>query len=361
MTEKEPCCTFGASFHQTSKVMRVLVFLLFAASIAAACASEGNPPVARAEVAAAPRPSTAAANLVFQSDDSGQAWLDVSAGLPADLQIEYLYAADGEVFAGSRAGGMYSSLAPETGAWLREPVEGIFPKDEAVVGVFPGKNGPYACLSRSGFFRRTAGLWMPMHLALPDSSVNAVLETADGALLAGCRHGIYKSTDGGNFWEKVFDSPQVATLTEADGVLLASVWGSGILRSTDGGETWDWALREGGTANKIGHIAGGFTFYGMAHAVRLSTDGGLTWELMGTEGLPPREPVLNIQQVGEHLFCSHEKGIYRSTDGGKTWQIARETPTDWQLTPWGAAPVPLSFIVSGKRIFSGVLKGSGGC
>jgi photosystem II stability/assembly factor-like uncharacterized protein len=54
--------------------------------------------------------------------------------------------------------------------------------------------------------------------------------------------------------------------------------------------------------------------------VRTTFDGGQTWVSIDA-GLPAGRTIASIIQVGEHFFCSHPKGIFRSTDQGKTWEL----------------------------------------
>ncbi|MEZ4712832.1 MAG: glycosyl hydrolase [Caldilineaceae bacterium] len=124
----------------------------------------------------------------------------------------------------------------------------------------------------------------------------------------GCAGGIWKTVDGGVYWENISDgflqSSAVGALTvsEADpNVIYAGMgeatfrldvsFGDGVYKSTDGGKTW----RHMGLA-ETKHIA----------KIRVH----------------PRNPDLVYVAAIGHAFGSNaERGVYRSADGGKTWEL----------------------------------------
>lgn len=109
--------------------------------------------------------------------------------------------------------------------------------------VISGRNGLYATDFGLDILRNIpgSGLWLPVYANLPTKLVHTFLETADGAIFAGCDGGIYKSTDSGENWKQVLPEGNVATLVEANGVLLGGCE-KGVLRSTDGGEHWEQVM-----------------------------------------------------------------------------------------------------------------------
>lgn len=331
----------------------------------------GDGAITPASCVETPAPRTQTHDVVYQSTDNGKTWQDVSAGLPEDLPVAYIYAAGDLIFAGARDGGLYSSSAPETGIWQREEIgAGFF--NGPLTGIFPGRKGPYATFSgdapdgllvQGGLYRKIpeTGKWQVLHGSLKAKTVNTIFEMSDGTLFVGCNNGIFKSSDDGKTWKQVYSEGQVLSLTASENVLLASVWGAGVLRSTDSGQTWDWALPDGGTANKVGTFFNGqFALYGMTRRVRHSTDGGQTWELMDSEGLPHSGAVYELGHIGKYLFGCHHTGIYRSADHGKTWELVRRAPDAWdagyQLS--GRATM-LQMTVAGQKIYAGNM--AGGC
>lgn len=315
-------------------------------------------------------------DIVYKSVDGGQTWQDVSAGLPADVQILTVFADDNDVFLGSENGLYRSALLPADRHWTKE----FFPV-ERITDISPGWAGPYIGSYGEGVFQLAHGrsLWRSMLDALHNKTVIAFLETPDKSLLVACDNGMFKSADGGKTWKQVFTEGPVSTLAEKDGVLIGSGL-RGVLRSTDGGENWNWVLTEDGRSIKTGrfkdHLFAITTGLGpreveyndppglTVNRLRTSADGGKTWQAMD-ESLalamfmfnpnrddvnPPRRRTINdIDQMGEYLFCSLEAGVFRSSDGGKTWKLV--LPSDGGKT--------FEMTASGNVIF--VVSVSGGC
>lgn len=284
-----------------------------------------------------------AANIVFQSEDGGRTWQDVSAGLPEKLEVSSVFADGNEVYLGSETSLYHSIQPPAVQIW-----EGQSFANEKFMRIYPGLSGKFGCnYGESLYHESLPGMWTPMHQSLDDLNICTVLETPGGAVFAGCDSGIFKTTDGGATWKKVFSEGQVVHLCVSDGVMIGS--GSrGLLRSTDGGENWEWVMTEGGPAAQTIFRQG--RFFAITNGVRpwndatpdpdglignlyTSADGGKNWQRLD-EGLSAfqyvnlldedfsREHFINdIEQAGEYLFCSLDTGVYRSADMGKTWSL----------------------------------------
>jgi|GEM_PF-177390 len=312
---------------------------------------------------------SSAANIVFQSVDGGQTWQDVSAGLPENLEINSVFFDGQEVYLGSETSLFHSIQPPAVQMW-----EGQTFANDKFTRVYPGQTGMYACNYGEGLYRESLpGIWTPMHQSLNDLNIHTVLETPEGVVFAGCDSGIFKTTDGGATWKKVFSEGMVVHLVASDGVMIGSGF-KGLLRSTDGGEHWDWVLTEGGQASQTIYRQG--RFFAVTNGVHpwkdeasdpnalignlyTSADGGKTWQRMD-EGLSAfryvnlleedfsREHYINdIEQAGEYLFCSLDTGIYRSADLGKTWNLV--FPASGRRS--------LNLVASGKVIYAVVVIG----
>ena len=170
--------------------------------------------------------------------------------------------------------------------------------------------------------------------------------------------GIYRSRDGGDTWEHVWEQPgQIGSLalhpTDPD-VAFAAVLGRpfganperGVYRTTDGGETWERVLakdEDTGASDVAIHptnprvlLAGlwqarrspwDLVSGGSGSGLHRSEDGGDTWEEVEDAGLPgkpwgkvgvrfaPSEPSRVYA-----LIEAEEGGLFRSDDGGGSWE-----------------------------------------
>ena len=118
--------------------------------------------------------------------------------------------------------------------------------------------------------------------------------------------GIWKTVDGGLFWEPIFDDYP----THSIGALAVAVSDPEIV----------WA----GTGEP--HIRSNVT---IGDGVWKSTDGGATWTNMGLEAtgrisrvlIHPTDPdIVYVGALGHAHAPQPERGVYRTMDGGETWE-----------------------------------------
>lgn len=140
---------------------------------------------------------SALADLVYQSADGGETWQNVSAGLPADMQVQVFFATGSEIFLGYEEG-LYHRNTSASPAWQHELL-----LHGRITDVYPGRSGLFACSYGLGLFQNIfgTGIWKNMNNSLEDKSVRTVLETPDGTIFVGTDIGIYKSDDGSQTWK----------------------------------------------------------------------------------------------------------------------------------------------------------------
>ena len=165
------------------------------------------------------------------------------------------------------------------------------------------------------------------------------LVTADnGNIIAGHSNGIYLSTDNGDFWNKVQDTPNdVISLAKSpvNGYLFAGITSpeGGIYRSTNNGLNWTLTGLEGIRIADITINLSGNVFVVCDdddlsnNGIYKSTDDGTSWSLSGLE-------TYDIYS----LTVDNNANIYAGTGNDGTIQISTNDGGNWtEIYNWGAA------------------------
>ncbi|MBB4080708.1 photosystem II stability/assembly factor-like uncharacterized protein [Lewinella aquimaris] len=234
---------------------------------------------------------------IYRTDDAGMNWRNIS---------------DGQLNTGS-----IGALA-------------VAPSDPNVIYAGTGEHAVRGVMTSAGdgMYRSTDGGVTWEHRGLPNSRhiAKIVVHPADPdhvyVAVQGAVHGdsedrgVYRSTDGGQHWEKVFyvDATTGAADLSMDPhnsrVLYAGMWDH---------RRYPWTVRSGGPGSGL----------------YKSTDGGDNWERL-TEGLPDTLGKVAISSsparaglVYANVEAAGDKGgVYRSDDGGKNWtQTSKDRTT----------------------------------
>ena len=182
---------------------------------------------------------------------------------------------------------------------------------------------------------------------------NIIYVAAPGPLWSDSPHrGLYRSSDGGKSWEKIFylddktGCAEVLVDPKNPNTLYASMWQfrrkpfafasggpkSGLYKSTDGGKSWN-RLANGLPAGDVGRVAMCLApsdpsrLFAIVEAKKtslyLSTDGGATWSERSTNGNVEARPFY-FSTIA--VDPSDPKRVYRpsfslsiSDDGGLSW------------------------------------------
>ena len=218
-----------------------------------------------------------------------------------------------------------------------------------------------------GVFLSTNGglTWSQKNIGLEKHDVFSLGQAADGTIVAGTRHGIYRMN--GDLWSKVDRVSLTLPVTEAtpasapakpvatkkgakpvaktapvkktpkpvekpfdgtvfsftrDGDRLFAATSDGVLKSTDSGQSWTLAANpEGNLWYSIAAAKSTVLAASLSRAA-MTTDGGQTW----TSVKPPSD-VTQITAVAVDgfggLWIGGREGVYLSEDKGATWQIVK--------------------------------------
>jgi photosystem II stability/assembly factor-like uncharacterized protein len=275
---------------------------------------------------------TKATNIIFQSNDGGQTWQDISNSLPVNQQPEDFFAGDTDLYLRANQEMYRSKSNLKTPVWEKE--NALDPRCNSVAF---NRSGIVAFNYEGQAYQKiSTGNWLPVYANVNKNLMRTVFETADGTLFLGCDRGLFKSADSGQSWKQVQNEGWVMEMVESEGVLVATGQ-KGIMRSTDKGEHWEWVISEGGVGIAVERIKGGFAAISYnttlkARRIHISMDSGKTWQAIDA-GLQPSASISSIKQIGKYLVCGHPDGIFRSADMGKTWNMVHPSVANNKFMP----------------------------
>jgi photosystem II stability/assembly factor-like uncharacterized protein len=176
-------------------------------------------------------------------------------------------------------------------------IASVSPKPTASPSPSPTAKPPYKSME-----------WRELGPALPGGRVANVAGSAKNPNLyyaGSAGGGVWKSTDGGETWNAVFEKQDVASI------------GDVVIDPTNDQVVWVGT----GEANPRNDVIPGDGIY-------KSTDGGATWTHLGLEKtrsisriiVDPRNPDhVIVGALGDVFGPSDARGVYVTNDGGKTW------------------------------------------
>jgi photosystem II stability/assembly factor-like uncharacterized protein len=155
-------------------------------------------------------------------------------------------------------------------------------------------------------------LWKTLryrHIGPPGNRAAAVVGVPGDPLVyyvGASSGGVWKSTDGANTWEPIFDDQPAQSI------------GALAIAASDPNVVWAGT----GEAFVRSNIS-------IGNGVYKSTDAGKTWKHMGLDksgrigrvAIDPRNPdVVFVAAMGHCYGPQKERGVFRTRDGGKTWE-----------------------------------------
>ena len=141
------------------------------------------------------------------------------------------------------------------------------------------------------------------------SDLAAIPSPSKTFFVASAAGGIWKTTNNGTTFRPVFDNQRVISM------------GSLAIAPSDTMQVWAGT----GEQNSRNSVSPGGGVY-------KSTDGGLTWKLMGLEKTqtvgrivvhPTNPNIVYVGALGAIWNANKERGLYKTTDGGTTWELVK--------------------------------------
>jgi photosystem II stability/assembly factor-like uncharacterized protein len=276
---------------------------------------------------------------LFDTKDGGTSWHEADRGLVNTSVVSLLPdpRSAPAIFAGTTAGLFRSPDSGRTWATLGGRLSGV---EVDSLAANPARAGELFAATGDGVVRSgdDGRTWSATALALGSTevAVGAGLPATVYASSGGGYEGsVYRTTDSGRSWTRVFDHSATIAVNPADPntVLIGSGYDGEIYRSTDGGVTWDEVASlstnqivfdplHPATVYAALQCATGCQEGSGVKGVWKSLDGGLSWSAADV-GLPED---ISVQAVAVDpsddgmLYAGTDGfGVYRSTDSGATW------------------------------------------
>jgi photosystem II stability/assembly factor-like uncharacterized protein len=241
--------------------------------------------------------------------------------------------------------------------------------EHAVRGVMTSYGDGVYKSTDAGKTWKKMGLDATQHIArivIHPKDPNIVFVAAQGALYGRTKErGIYKSTDGGISWESVLYVNDMTGCTELSmdannpSILYAAMWehgrkpwqitsggpGSGLYKSTDGGEHWE--KLKTGLPEGMGKMAIAVCpsnpekvyaliesdFSKEAGGLYVSKDAGATWSQITSDHHLIQRAWYYIKLFpdpnNDNVLYVMSSGAFKSIDGGKTWDDVSNTHGDY--------------------------------
>jgi photosystem II stability/assembly factor-like uncharacterized protein len=297
-----------------------------------------------------------------QSPDGGDTWNRIRSPLPIEGNVRALAVYPDNphcILAGSDTGIYRSEDNGATWDLLDSPMEGlqiwsitVDPLDPDII--FAGTR-PDAFRSKDGGKRwdqLSLGVANPCPVGVPRTTQMIVDPRDSRTIWAGIEvDGIHKSRDGGDTWVRLPDLGPDPFHGDIHGMAISpghstAIYATtpyGIATSTDEGESWayhefpkynereKWSYCRGMALKAddptVIFVGTGDTMPGMTGDIRISKDGGKTWEAAELPVAPnsriygfATQPAIPNVIVAASIYGY----VYTSEDGGETWQKLRK-------------------------------------
>lgn len=144
-----------------------------------------------------------------------------------------------------------------------------------------------------------------------------------GVCFASENRNVYRSSDNGNTWHKVYTLPfsEVQSFVFFDNRILFGTGSNFVFASSDLGLTWTQIKNQMPSGFTYGLVnSGTYAAVSTYNGIAILAPGSTTWEKR-SNGLPNVTADLCIAASGDTMFASFDRKTYASYDAGKNWTM----------------------------------------
>lgn len=269
----------------------------------------------------------------YVSTDGGETWVERFNGLPAESFVNAVNISNHGIYTGTTQNIFFSADKGLNWESKNKSVNKVNVRAVTSSGdrIFTG--------SLSGVLAsgNNSATWVPKMDGLPRGSYVSHLAATDSVIMYGREQNIYASTDKGESWTELESglppNPYISSLKENNGTFYAAMSFMGLFASSDKGQNW---------TSIVGDLPGNSVIFNIGfHNSRLfidvyndgiytSTNGGDNW-VSAINGIPKDIWGMDFCAVGDAVFYSTDKGLYKTVDDGQNWALVPGIPEEYIL------------------------------
>jgi len=172
------------------------------------------------------------------------------------------------------------------------------------------------------------GQWTPLNSGTSNFLVSISFISSDSGFVADEQGNVFKTTNGGLNWNMIASLNTYSTMSidffdTQNGILV----GDSVFKTSDGGSTWQKVINDTTLSwfwkvkyiSKDTVVISGFDQYDLTGYVKMSYNGGSTWE---NKGVFPNNAITKCSFINSKIgYALCDSGIIKTLNGGTSWSI----------------------------------------
>ena len=267
---------------------------------------------------------TAGIARVFKSTDNGNNWIEIGSVMPGSITYCLASNSSDHVYAGT-SDGLYKSTNDGSN-WIKDSLDNNLIRTLQ----FSNFDKLFVGTDHHGMYRYSQGTnyYEKINDGLKNTFITTMTFNLNGDLFCGLNSNkFYKSSNLGVTWfdlsDEVNKSKIVSLITMPNGVMIAGTLSRGIFRSVNNGNDWDQILTGISMPDNIYSLAinkAGNLLAGSANGkLYKSADHGLSWVSIDNNQIPNSIYDIAVNSSGHIFVATYLGGVFRSTNNGNTW------------------------------------------